>query len=940
MEALNNEFGDAKFGQLSVRVGIATGMVVVGDIVGEGAAAESAVVGETPNLAARLQGLAEPNQVVISATSRSLVANGFESKDLGQHSLKGIAEAVAAYCVVGEHGVDPSVRTVRASKSAPLVGRQEELGLLQRAWETSKEGHGQVVLINGEPGIGKSRLLQGLRERLGAETYLWVPVHCSPYHTQSALYPVVEQLKRAFRWTGGDSADTRLVKLEQALSGYGFAQEEVVPLYAALLSVPLPEGRYPPLRLAPQEQRQMTLDSIPGWLFEESERQPVIQVWEDLHWGDPSTLELLEMYVEQAPTAAMLNVVTFRPEFVPSWTQRSHITTITLNRLERIEVENLITQLGGGKPFPVEVVEHIVGKADGVPLYVEELTKSIRESGLLDEQAHRYALAGALAKVQIPATLQDTLMARLDRLPGVRELAQIGSVLGREFTYEMLRNLADMDEQTLREGLRQLVDAELLYQRGRPPRSRYIFKHALIQDAAYQSLLKRSRQRLHWRAAEMMEERFPEQVSAQPELVAHHLTEARLYERAIDYWYKAGAHALARSATKEAVRHLSTGLELIENLPASEERDRLELETLMALGPALAASRGFLHSSLERTYRRATQLCEQLGDRRRLCLAIRGRQLFYFANGEISTSRELSKQLLAHAEAEADSALVVGGCQARGQVLFAMNDFVAARGVLQRGVDLFDPESHHIDNWTGGLPGEQCYLFLAFTLWMLGYPDAARSHAEQALRLSQKENNPLSLLNTECFVAIVYSLRRDTRLAFEHAEKALAMANKYGHPLFRSLSQMLHDSAQVILDHDDQRGEGMRRGVKGFRQTTGLIPHVLGFKVQAYVQRGEVQNGLDELAEVFDALNAGRGEPTRNSELYRLKGELLIAQSPNSLVEGERYLTDALNIARQQEAKSLELRAAISLARLWRDDGRSDEMPRRLLKSCDKKPAQ
>jgi hypothetical protein len=527
--------------------------------------------------------------------------------------------------------------------------------------------------------------------------------------------------------------------------------------------------------------------------------------------------------------------------------------------------------------------------------------------------------------MQIPATLQDTLMSRLDRLPGVRELAQLGSVLGREFSYEMLRNLAGMDEQKLRDGIGQLVAAELLYQRGRPPRSRYIFKHALIQDAAYHSLLKRSRQGFHRQAAEMMEARFPEQVAAQPELIAHHYTEANLSEQAIDYWHKAGMRALGRSATKEAVRHLSTSLELIDKLPASPERDREELESLMALGPALAASRGFFDSSVERTYRRATQLCEQQGDRRRLCLAIRGRQLFYFATGELSTSQELSRQLLAHAEAEADPALVVGGCHALGQVLFAMNDFVAARGVLQRGVDLFDPRSHHIDNWTGGLPGEQCHLFLAFTLWMLGYPDAARNHAEQALRLSQKGNNPLSLLNTECFVAIVYALRRDVSLAFEHAEQALAMAHKYGHPLFRSLSQMVHGAAQFILDHAEEDSAEMHKGIEGFRVTSGPIPWALAFKVQAYAQRGKVQNGLDVLAEAFDLLNAASEEPTRNSEMYRLKGELLIAQSSNNLVEGEGYLTDSLNTARQQKAKSLELRAAISLARLWHEGGRSDE---------------
>ena len=539
---LNRDNGARNDVDFAVRVGIATGIVVVGDIVGEGAAAESAVVGETPNLAARLQGIAQPNQVVISSSTRDLVVERFEFEDLGSQQLKGLSESVKAWRVVSETSgeSEPSRTPDPARKVMPLVGRNEELGLLLRAWEASKVGQGQVVLINGEAGIGKSRLLDALRTRVEGEDYLWVAVRCSPYHGQTALYPVIRQLERALRWTASDSNEEKLDKLEKRLSQLSFSLAEVVPLFAALLSLELPADRYPPLSLSPQQQRQMTLDAVTGWLFEEAERRPVLQVWEDLHWADPSTLELLATYVEQAPTAALLNVLTFRPDFTAPWPHRSHMTPITLNRLERVEGEAIITHLAGGKAVPREVVDRIADKADGVPLYIEELTKSVLQSGMLEEQADRYVIQGSLDAFEIPATLQDSLMSRLDRVPKLRELAQIGAVLGREFAYEMLSALAGLEESTLRDGLSQLVSGELLYQRGRPPRAKYIFKHALIQEAAYQSLLKRSRQRFHRLAAELLEAQFPELVAAQPELLAHHFTEAGLIEQAIEYWMKAG----------------------------------------------------------------------------------------------------------------------------------------------------------------------------------------------------------------------------------------------------------------------------------------------------------------------------------------------------------------------------------------------------------------
>jgi class 3 adenylate cyclase len=507
---LNEELRGQEGPELAVRIGIDTGPVVVGEVIGENYSEELSVVGETPNIAARLQGLAQPNQVLLGPLTRELVGRDLDCEDLGTHQLKGIAAPVQAWRVVAER--ESNLEDMAFAVGVRLVGRGEEIGLLMRSWEQVREGRGHAVLINGEPGIGKSALVEAISAKVREAGFVRVAMRCSPYHTNSALYPVIEHLKRFSGWQPEDKFETRLDKLEEAFRPYELPLDEIMPLFAALLSLPVPEGRYHALQLTPQQQKQQTLDGLVAWTLEAAEKQPFLQVWEDLHWADPTTVEYLGLLLDQAPTASLLLALTYRPDFVPPWPTRSHMTPITLNRLERAQAEAMVRGLAGDNKLPSEVLNHIVDKTDGVPLYVEELTKMLLESDLLRREGESYVLTGPLTGIAIPATLQESLLARLDRLPTVREVAQLGAVLGREFAYETLKALGSIEDEALQDGLGRLVEAELLYQRGRPPRSKYIFKHALVQDAAYQSLLRRTRQHYHKQVAELLEASFPETV--------------------------------------------------------------------------------------------------------------------------------------------------------------------------------------------------------------------------------------------------------------------------------------------------------------------------------------------------------------------------------------------------------------------------------------------
>ena len=583
---------------------------MVGDLIGSGAAQEQAVVGETPNLAARLQGIAEPNMVVIAESTRRLLGNLFDLEDLGAKDLKGISGPVQAWAALRPSSVESRFEALRTA-TTPLVGREEEVDLLLRRWEQAKHGEGGVVLISGEPGIGKSRIAQTIVERLGAEPHTRLRFFCSPHHQDSALYPSIAQLERAAGFRREDTAEQRLEKLEAVLAQGTNDLGQVVPLLADLLAIPTGD-RYPPLELSPQKRKEKTLQAQVAQIEGLAARQPVLMVWEDVHWSDPTTRESLDLIIDRVPRLRVLMVITFRPEFTPPWIGRPHVTMLTLNRLPRQKRAEMIAFMTGGKALPKNIAEQIIDRTDGVPLFIEELTKTVVESGIVTEAGDHYAVAGPVASLAIPTSLHASLLARLDRLAPTREVAQIGAVLGRSFSYELIRAVAGMPQQKLDEALEQLASAELIFRRGTPPDSEYTFKHALVQDAAYSTLLRSRRQQLHARIATTLESRFTEIVEGQPELVAHHCAEGGLIEKAISYRLKAGQRAVARSAMIEAVSQLQNGLDLLSNLPEGQSREQLELDLRVALQPALVATRGYAAPEVDQNTTRARQLCEQL----------------------------------------------------------------------------------------------------------------------------------------------------------------------------------------------------------------------------------------------------------------------------------------------------------------------------------------
>jgi class 3 adenylate cyclase/predicted ATPase len=900
---------DVKSLKLQARLGIATGLVVVGDLIGEGSAREQSVVGETPNLAARLQALAEPGAIVIAAVTRRLIGDLFEYRDLGAVEVKGIAAPVAASQVLRPSAVASRFEALRGSALSPLVGRDEEIDLLLRRWARAKAGDGQVVLVSGEPGIGKSRLTAALGDRLRAEPHLRLRYFCSPYYQDSALYPFIDQLSRAAGFTPDDSPTVRLEKLESLLFRAAPPDEDVA-LIADLLSLPSSE-RHPLPNLSPQRKKERTLEALLRQLVGLARQQPVIMIFEDAHWVDPTSRELLDLTVERVGDLPVLLIVTFRPEFQPPWTGQPQVTTLTLNRLDRRDRTVLVEQIAGGKALPDEVVAQIADRTDGVPLFVEELTKSVLESGV--------------PLVGIPTTLHDSLMARLDRLPSVRRVAQIGAAIGRQFPYSLLQAVSRLDEDELQAALGRFVASELVFQRGTPPDAVYAFKHALVQDVAHDSLLRSARQQLHAQIAEALETQFPELMDSQPELFAQHYAEAGLVEKSAVYWGKAGHRSAARSAMAEAAAQFQKGLDQLALLPDTPERSLQELEFLNALGAVLYTLKGPGAPEMGFAYARALELWTRLGSPAEFLGVPYGRQRHLLFRGELDLALDLDKDLLRLSQERNDEAGLVQGHFSIGRTLMFTGRFGSARSHLEQSLSLYDtigyPAAFSRD--AGHVQvGLQAYLGIA--LFCFGYPDRALSSSNAAAAEARGLANPMTSGASLALHARLLSLSGyDTALS-EQADQLVSLATAQGFLQWQAQGTIYRGWVKVRNGDASEGISLLRKGLIAFRGTSTEIwaPHFSALLGEAY----EVAGQMDEASMLFDdALRIAKktGEHWLDAELYRHKGQLLLRQGHSEAAE-ELY-RKALGIAQEQEAKLWELRAAMSLARLRRDQGRRAE---------------
>jgi predicted ATPase len=729
------------------------------------------------------------------------------------------------------------------------------------------------------------------------------------------------------RFETHETPDAKLAKLEHALSQYRLPLEESVPLFAPLLSLALPESRYAPLNVSPQRQRQQTLHTIIALLLELAERQPVLFIVEDVHWTDPTTLEFLNLLIEQIPTTPILTVLTCRPHFQPAWHHRSYLTEMTLNHLSPTQVEQIITRMTDGTTLPQEVLVQIIEKTDGVPLFVEELTKAVLEAGVLQDVDGHYVMTGTLSPFVIPSTLQDSLMARLDRLVTAKAVAQYAAVIGRQFPYDLLQAVAQLDVSTLQRELGRLVEAEIIYQRGLPPQATYLFKHALIQDAAYQSLLKSTRQQYHQRIAQVLEEQFVETAGAQPELLAHHYTEAGLAEKAVGYWHHAGQSAVQRSAHVEAMAHLRQGLAILETLPETPERRQREVDIHISLGISLLATKGPAAQDVEQTYTRARHLCEHLEAPHQLFPVLRGLHAYYNVRAELQTAYAQGEQLLTLAQQVQDTAMLVAAHRALGATLYQLGAVASAHTHFAQGIALYDVQRHRAAAFLyGDDAGVICHSFSASTWWYLGYPDQGLVRSHEAVTLAQQRAHPFSLSFVLSWAAVFHQLRREERLTQERAEAAITLATLQGFPYFMAYGCPIRGWALAHQGHAQEGIEQIHQGLSAFRATGAEInlPYLLALLAEAHGPLGEPEVGLTVLAEaltVVDKTDARWYEP----ELYRLKGALLLQQSSDNQAEAESCFHHALDLARSQQAKSFELRTATSLAKLWQQQGKRQE---------------
>ena len=904
---------------LMVRLGIASGLVVVGDLIGHGAAQERGVVGETPNLAARLQALAGPGTLVIADSTRRQIGALFEIDDLGLRTLAGFAEPQRAWRVAGESGVLSRFEALR-SEATPLVGRNEELDLLLRRWQQAKAGDGRVVLLCGEPGIGKSRLSAALSQRIQGDPHIRLRYFCSPHHQDSALYPVIAQLEGAAGFAGDDTVDQRLEKL-QGLLARGARGENEIALLAELLSLPNSAAE---LNLSPQRKREMLFEAELHQLEALAKRRPVLMVFEDAHWIDPTSRELLDLTLDRVSRLPLLLVVTFRPEFQHTWGERPQVTTLALNQLGRRDSAVLVEGLIGSAGLSRETVDQIVERSDGVPLFAEELAKAVLESIDRDNRFAAALTASPQPNLPIPDTLHASLIARLDRLgPIAKEVGQIGAVLGREFGHELIEAVAHRPDVELKAGLDRLAEAGLLFCRGVAPQRSYLFKHALVQDAAYGTLLRAKRQELHARVAAVLERHFVDLVDRQPELLAHHLTAGGDPERAVAQWLKAGQYAAARLAHFEAIRHFERGLATLAALPENPARHGWEIELQLARGLSLFTAKGFEASEAALAYARAGELAEQQRDADQLFTSVYGLWQANIGSGTLGGAHILSNRLLLLTSGTADEGLRLQAHHTAWTTCLFAGEPLAACEHCEAGRRLYDPERHRIHRrlYGGHDPGVCARYMSAQAHWLLGYPDKALAIGSEALSFAEHVAHPLSLEFVLLFNAMLHLDRGEPDLALRRLEAAetLVAEQRLG---FVIDPRFLRGAALNAQDTFNEAVACLRNSIAARLGAITFRPYGFARLAEALTLQGQHGPSLVVVREGMKA-QEDTGVLRWRAELHRLEGIALLGL--NRLEEAQNAFTEALHIARDQQAKSYELRAATSLARLLGERGQRAE---------------
>ncbi|WP_245329323.1 adenylate/guanylate cyclase domain-containing protein [Bradyrhizobium centrolobii] len=909
--------------QVELRIAIATGLVVVGDLVSGAASEEQATVGETLNLAARLQGLAEPGAVVVAASTRRLLGDLFTFRNLGRREVKGISEPIAVWAVEGAAASESRFEAVRAARSIGFVGRKEEIEFALARQRLAWQGQGQMILISGEAGIGKSRMVATLSESPALGAHRRVRYQCSPYHTNSALHPFVAQLERAAGIRSHDAPAQKLDKLEAMLALGTQLVARATPLIAALLSIPTGD-RYPPLGLSPAQQRRQTFATLLDQLEGLARQQPLLIICEDVHWADATTLELLDLAVDRIRGLPILVLMTSRPEFEPSWAGLANVSLLQLDRLDRQDTRALVEQVAVGRQLPREMMKQIIDKTDGIPLFVEELTKMVLESGLLVEDAGRYRLDSPLPPLAIPATLQDSLMARLDRLAPVKEVAQIGAAIGREFSYALLRYVAGRDDLTLSAALAQLEEAELLVRRGSPPEANYSFKHALVQEAAYESLLRSRRQVLHKHIGDALRDKFPLVAETEPEVLAHHFTEAGLSEVALEWWRKAGQQALKRSAYSEAIAHLRKAIAVADELPDEPGRTMSRLHLQIAYGRALRGSLGHSAPETVAAWTRARQLAADINDPVELAPIHSGLFNACLTHGEIAPMRELANAIASAAERRPESPVAaVVAHWTSGVTCWFGGDYLNARMHLERALAIYDAAPDPATFRASALDLPFVIMrFLALVLWPLGRIDRARRLAAEAVR-APGEKRALSQANALVHRAVFDGLCGG-RLQQTETILALGLARDHTMPLYVAAGTYLNGLAKWRAGDRVAGLADMRLGLTSLHENDCyLCEPFWGMHVaMAEAEAGQLETGLEMLRELI-AWTEHSGQRWLDAELHRARGELLLRHEPPSLSSAEDAFGRALEIARGQQTKTFELRSELGLARMRNTKGRS-----------------